>query len=96
MTFPEDPNLERRVRIEDTYRSNTGMWIAGAAAIMLVLGLIAYTASDNTNVASNDRSAASSTTGSGASSVRPRESNIPANPAGTTPQKEQNIPPQRQ
>ena len=71
MTFQDDPNIPRRHDVVDANTSSTGMWIAGAAAVMLVLGLIAYSASDRTNVASSDRPAASSpasTTGSGATS----------------------------
>ena len=83
MTFQDDPNIPRRHDVVDANTSNTGMWIAGLAAVMLVLGLIAYSASDRSNVASNDRPAASSpasTTGSGTTSP-PNRSDVLRTPA---------------
>jgi hypothetical protein len=93
MTYHNDPNMNRRGSIRDD-RSSAGMWVAGLAALAIIGGIIAYAASDNdNNMASNDRPAATSTTtGSGATSTRPRESTIPSNPAGTTPQKDRNQP----
>jgi hypothetical protein len=95
MTYHDDPNMNPRGSIRDD-RSGAGMWIAGFAALAIIAGIIAYAASNgDSTVASSDRPAASppaSTTGSGASSTRPRESTIPTNPTGTAPQKDPNQP----
>ena len=42
MTYNEDPNINRRDRIVEGQRNSTGMWIAGAVAVCLVIGLVAF------------------------------------------------------
>jgi hypothetical protein len=83
MTYPDDPNFERRHRIDDPQRSSTGMWVAGVAALALVLGILIFGFSNRgRNVASNTPPATTSTTtGAGGTA-------IPANPSGTATQKD--------
>jgi hypothetical protein len=91
MSYHNDPSMNRREQKIRDDRNNAGMWIGGLAAVAIIAGIIAYAVSNNnTNTASNNQPAANSpasTTGSG--------SNMPTNPAGTTPQRD-NTPPARQ
>ena len=93
MTYQDDPNINRRPTRDA--RSNTGLWLAAAAALMLIVGLFAWGSSDRSDVARTDRPAAT-TTGSGdratAPAPAPRPSAIPSNPSGTAPQKDSNQP----
>ena len=61
MTYQDDPNLNGRQRVADA-ESNTGMWIAGAIAVCLVVGLIAFAATRNTATASVSPPATTATT----------------------------------
>ena len=85
MTYNEDPNINRRSPVVDA-KSSTGMWIAGAAAAALVLGLIVYSVSGPSNVASTDRptvTTPATTTGAGNT----------GNPAGNATTKPVTTPP---
>ena len=68
MTYQDDPNINRRNRYAAANQGSGTMWIAGIAAVVVMLGIIIYSMSDNTNVATTERPAANapaSTTGSG-------------------------------
>jgi hypothetical protein len=97
MSYQNDPNINRRTRLENPDRSSTGMWVAGAFAVCLVLGLVLFATTRNTDTAMNERPAPTATTppvttGSGASTTGSGASNMPNNPSGTTPQQENNQP----
>jgi hypothetical protein len=88
MTYQDDPNLRRSElnRMDDRDRGSGAMWVIGAIAAMLVLGIIVWGASgDRSNTASNTQPTASSpatTTGSGsAGSAPPATTTPPAGPA---------------
>jgi hypothetical protein len=92
MTFQDDPNLNRRSRVDDPDRSNTGMWIAGIVAVCLVLGLMVFATNRNSTTAMNDRAAPAATTPPATTGSGAAPSRIPANPAGTAPQRDTNQP----
>ena len=86
MTYQNDPNLNRNInarRADPNSRNDTTMWIAGAAALLLVFGMIAFSLTNRSEVATNAPrtpvTESRTTTGSGATT-------IPNNPNGTTPQ----------
>jgi hypothetical protein len=94
MTYQNDPNLNRNInarRADPNSRNDTTMWIAGAAALLLVFGMIAFSLTNRSEVATNAPrtpvTESRTTTGSGATT-------IPNNPNGTTPQKELSKPAQ--
>ncbi len=90
MTYQDDPNLNRRKRMDREDTSYTSWIVGGLVALALIVGLFAMFGRDNTNTASNtSRPAATApaTTGTGAAS-----SAIPNNPNGTTPQRDANQP----
>jgi type IV secretory pathway VirB10-like protein len=91
MTYQNDPDFDARNRRLDADRAgfNWPIWIAGGAALMLLVGFLAWGLNTNTNVATNERAPVSetrSTTGSGTTSP------LPNNPNGTTPQKDMTKP----
>ena len=98
MTYPDDPNVNRRPPIDDPVRKDSTMWIAGSVAVALVLGLVLFATTRNTDTAMNERPAPTATTspattsGSGASTTGSGASTMPNNPNGTTPQKDINQP----
>lgn len=95
MTYQDDPNINRRDRLVDPERSNTGLWVAGAAAVMLVIGLIAWGAGDRSTVATNDRPAVTTpaqTTGSAPATTGTANTDR-GNPAGNIPTKPITAPP---
>jgi len=65
MSYSDDPNFNRRERITGAERSSTGMWIAGAVAVCLVIGLVAFATTRSTNDTAMIP-APTTTTGSGA------------------------------
>ena len=69
MTYQDDPNMIRRRSPGTLSRNNTGVWLAGTLAAIALIALIAFGISRTDNVASNDRPAATTTTGSGASTT---------------------------
>jgi len=105
MTYQNDPNLNRDfsrdaqrdidARRLGEERNNTPIWIAGAVALALMVGLFAFSsASKNDNVAATNRpavTAPATTTGSGASTTGSGASTMPNN-KGTTPQRDNNTP----
>jgi hypothetical protein len=93
MSYQDDPNINRRTRMDRDDTSYTSWIIGGLVAVALVVAVFAMFGRDNTNTASNNTSptrpaaTAPSTTGSGVAS-----SAIPNNPNGTTPQRDANQP----
>src|SRR5262245_1553926 len=80
-----DPNPPRH-RIQDE-QSSTGMWIAGAVAVCIVLGLVAFAATRSSNTSVSQSPAATTTTrapagttGSGAATPGTDKPSQPANP----------------
>ena len=56
MTYQNDPNLNRNInarRADPNSRNDTTMWIAGAAALLLVFGMIAFSLTNRSEVATN-------------------------------------------
>src|SRR3954468_2487745 len=92
MSYQDDPNINRRNRIDREDTSYAGWIIGGIVALALVVGIFAMFGRDNTNTASNNTpnrptATAPSTSGSGAGG-----SAMPNNPNGTTPQRDTNQP----
>jgi hypothetical protein len=90
MSYQDDPNINRRNRMDRDDTSYTGWIIGGILALALVVGIFAMFGRDNTNTASNNTpnrptTSAPSTTGAGSSAM-------PNNPNGTTPQRDTNQP----
>ena len=90
MPIENDPlaNEQARRARQEAAPSNTAIWVATAAAAMLVLGVIVYATSDNNpGVATNDRPTAT-TTGSaptGSAPKAPAESLPNRGDAGSSP-----------
>ena len=57
MNNQNDPLIQGRHREIDANRSNASMWAAGAVAVALVLGLVMFATTRNTNTAKNERPA---------------------------------------
>ena len=62
MTYPNEPNVNRRPPIDDPLRKDSTMWIAGSGAVALVLGLVLFAITRNTDTAMNERPAPTATT----------------------------------
>ena len=73
-----DPRYDNRTPIIDGTPSNTGWFIAAAAAVVLVFGVLFY----------NMNGDAPQTAGSRQTQTTGQTEPIPANPAGTAPQRE--------
>ena len=85
MNHQNDPLIQGRHREIDANRSDASMWAAGAVAVALVLGLVMFATTRNTNTAKNERPAPTATTppattGSGASTTGSGSSTMPNNP----------------
>jgi hypothetical protein len=66
MTYNDDPNINRRQPVRVDERSTAGMWIAGAVAVCLVIGLVVFATIRTTNDTTMTGSpATTTTTGSG-------------------------------
>jgi hypothetical protein len=88
MSYQDDPNINRRNRMDRDETSYTGWIIGGILALALIVGIFAMFGRDNANTASNNTpnrptTSVPSTTGSSA---------MPNNPNGTTPQRDTNQP----
>ena len=83
MTFNDDPNINRRQPVRVTDRSTAGMWIAGAVAVCLVIGLVVFaTTRTSDDTAMTEKPATTTTTtGSGAATSGTK----PAQPAKPLP-----------
>jgi hypothetical protein len=70
--YQDDPNINRRRGIDYGERSNTNMWLAGIAALVIVAGIVAYAVSDDTTTTATNTNkpvaTERSTTGSGSAS----------------------------
>ena len=84
--YQDDPNISRRSPVV-ARQDSTALWIAGGVAAMLLVGIVAWSMTDNTNTASNtNRPVATerNTTGSGATApvATGRANTDQGNPAG--------------
>jgi hypothetical protein len=83
MTFNDDPNINRQsVRV--TERSTAGMWIAGAVAVCLVIGLVVFATTRTTNDTAMTEKPAATTTTTGSGAVT-SGTDKPAQPAKPLP-----------
>jgi len=92
MSYQDDPNINRRPPVTEARESNTGMWIAGIVAACLVVGLIAFASTRNSDTAMNNPPATTTTTPpattTGSGTTGSGASTMPNNPNGTTVQRD--------